>query len=96
MLMAIPQQGKVLLFGESAGASNAFLISTLPNATSLLNAAIWESGAGPQLAGPATANALGGTYAARLNCSTTDVSTDPESQVNCATKPANHFLGCLS
>jgi len=54
---------------------NTFLISTLPNATSLFNAAIWESGYGPQLATSAVANALGATYAGHLNCSTTDVST---------------------
>jgi hypothetical protein len=40
-----------------------------------MNAAIWESGYGPQLATPAVANALGASYATILNCSTTDVST---------------------
>jgi carboxylesterase type B len=74
-MLTIPQQKKVLLFGQSAGAANTFLLSTLPKATSLFNAAIWESGYGPQLATPAVANSLGSTYATRLNCSTTDVST---------------------
>ncbi|KAN0116667.1 alpha/beta-hydrolase [Hyaloscypha variabilis] len=63
---------KVLLFGQSAGAANTFLLSTLPKATSLFNAAIWESGYGPQLATPAIANSLGSTFATRLNCSATD------------------------
>lgn len=66
---------EVLLFGESAGALNAFIISTLPNATSLMNAAISESGYGPQLADAATVNTIGHNYTTRLNCSTTDVST---------------------
>lgn len=72
MLIDVSQK-KVLLFGESAGASNTFLISTLPNATSLINAAVWESGAGPQLATSDVANTLGAKYATTLNCSTSDV-----------------------
>lgn len=74
-MLTITQQKKVLLFGESAGATNVFILSTLPKATSLFNAAIWESGAGPQLATPAVANTLGTTYANKLNCTGTDVST---------------------
>lgn len=40
---------KVLLFGQSAGASDTFIISSLPQATSLISAAIMQSGAGSQL-----------------------------------------------
>jgi carboxylesterase type B len=61
------------LFGESSGALNTFILSALPKATSLMNAAIWESGYGPQLATSAVANSLGANYATKLNCSTTDV-----------------------
>lgn len=40
---------KVLLFGESAGAYDAFTISTLPQAPSLFSAVISESGSGQDL-----------------------------------------------
>lgn len=90
IMLTVFQQEKVLLFGESAGASNTFLISTLPNVTSLINAAVWESGAGPQLATPAVANTLGTAFATRLNCSTADVSTHLSFLVSSANKSANH------
>jgi carboxylesterase type B len=84
-VLNVPQQKKVLLFGESAGATNVFILTTLPKATSLFNAAIWESGAGPQLATPAVANTLGTTYATELNCTGTDVSKPISPQ--CTTQP---------
>jgi hypothetical protein len=71
--LMMPRKKKVLVFGESAGGSNTFLLTTLPNAPSLMNAAAWESGAGPQLATSAVANTLAQKYAATLNCSTSDV-----------------------
>jgi carboxylesterase type B len=70
----LTNQKKVVLFGESAGATNTYILSTLPQAPSLFKSAIWESGAGPQLATPEVANTLGTSYASKLNCTTTDVS----------------------
>ncbi|KAE9367547.1 alpha/beta-hydrolase [Stipitochalara longipes BDJ] len=66
---------KVVLFGESAGAENVFILSTLPQAPTLFNAAIWESGAGPQLAPAPVANTLGTSYATKLNCTSGDVAS---------------------
>ena len=40
---------KVLLFGESAGAYDAFVLSTLPQAPSLFSAIVTESGGGGDL-----------------------------------------------
>jgi carboxylesterase type B len=74
-MLITSQQKKVVLFGESAGATNVFILSTLPQAPSLFNAAIWESGAGPQLAAPEVANTFGTSFASKLNC-TTNVSSD--------------------
>jgi len=75
LMLTTSQQKKVLLFGESAGATNVFILSTLPQAPSLFNAAVWESGAGPQLATPEVANTYGTSYASKLNC-TINVSSD--------------------
>ncbi|KAF8856038.1 alpha/beta-hydrolase [Acephala macrosclerotiorum] len=60
---------KVLLFGQSAGATNAFIVSTLPQATSLINSVISESGAGRDVATSDVAYTLGASYADSLNCS---------------------------
>lgn len=61
------------MFGQSAGALNTFIISTLPQATSLISSAIYESGYGPQIATSDKVNDIGTKYAAALNCSGTDV-----------------------
>ncbi|KAH8888109.1 alpha/beta-hydrolase [Thozetella sp. PMI_491] len=64
---------KVLLFGQSAGGLDAFVISSLPQAKSLMRAAIIESGA--FLSIPTLADASKGNQAfiESLNCSTTDI-----------------------
>ena len=63
-----------MLFGQSAGATNAFIISTLPQAKSLISSAISESGGGRDLAPNSTLQAVGASFAASLNCAVTDVS----------------------
>lgn len=63
----------MLLFGQSAGSINTFTISTLPQATSLISAAITESGGGRDTALNASVQALGMAYASSLNCGDSDV-----------------------
>ncbi len=69
-----------MLFGQSAGALNIFIISTLPQATSLISSAIIESAYGPQIATSNVVNTIGTTYAGKLNCSATDVGVLSPSQ----------------
>ena len=66
-------QDKVLLFGQSAGAANAFIISTLPEAPSLIKAVASESGGGRDLPFKSTAEKIGLQFASTLGCSTDDV-----------------------
>ncbi|KAK3683175.1 hypothetical protein LTR37_020488 [Vermiconidia calcicola] len=63
---------KVLLFGESAGASDTYVIGTLPQAPSLIQAGITQSGGGRVFPGAAAANASGEQWASSLNCSDVD------------------------
>lgn len=72
---------KVLLFGQSTGAEDVFAITSLPQAPSLMNSAIMESGAGRNLGNNAVQQKLGASYAQTLNCSTTDVSAEITSVV---------------
>ncbi|KAF3931419.1 Acetylcholinesterase [Dactylella cylindrospora] len=65
-------RGKVLLFGQSAGAWNSFIISTLPNAVDLMNAVALESGGGVDFQTNASAQQAGAIFASQVNCSTTD------------------------
>lgn len=67
-------QKKVLLFGQSAGAENVYAIATLPQAPSLINSVISESGGGRGLINNATTQKVGASYAQALNCNFTDVS----------------------
>jgi carboxylesterase type B len=62
-----------MLFGQSAGATNVFIISSLPQATSLISSAISESGGGRDLATNAVLQSVGTAFATSLNCSVTDV-----------------------
>lgn len=62
------------MFGQSAGATNTFVIATLPQAPRLINAAIAESGGGRDAELNSTIQSLGAAYAQNLSC--TDVS-DP-------------------
>jgi carboxylesterase type B len=63
----------VLLFGQSAGATNAFIVITLPEARSLISAAVSGSGGGRDVATNTFAQALGASYARSLICSINDV-----------------------
>ncbi|KAK2604059.1 hypothetical protein N8I77_007018 [Diaporthe amygdali] len=64
---------KVLLFGQSAGAADTFIISSLPQAPSLISAAIMQSGAGDEL--QTTSDALNATeaFVKALGCSVDDI-----------------------
>lgn len=63
---------KVLLFGQSAGAINAYTLATLPEATELFSAAALESGAGRDPATVKKAQPWQQHFLDALNC--TDVS----------------------
>ena len=73
IILTLALQKKVLLFGQSAGATNTFIVSTLPQARSLISAAVSESGAGLDLATNAVVQSVGASYAKSLNCSVNDV-----------------------
>ena len=66
-------QKKVVLHGQSAGAFDAYVVATLPQAPKLMAAAILESGAGRDIATPALAHTVGTAYTKALNCSTDTV-----------------------
>jgi carboxylesterase type B len=63
---------KVLLFGQSAGAIDTYVLSTLPQAPSLFSAAAAESSAGQDIATIEEASAFTSKFVEMLNCSTTD------------------------
>lgn len=65
---------KVLLFGQSAGALDTYIISSLPQAKSLISAAVLESGSGQNISTAAAAKDSNEAFVKGLNCSTTDVS----------------------
>ncbi|KAK6216052.1 hypothetical protein LQW54_003826 [Pestalotiopsis sp. IQ-011] len=64
---------KVLLFGQSSGADDAFVVSTLPEARSLISAAVFESGGGLDIVPYEIAQLSGSSFAETLNCSTNDL-----------------------
>ncbi|ETS85710.1 hypothetical protein PFICI_03735 [Pestalotiopsis fici W106-1] len=64
---------QVLLLGQSAGADDAFVVSTLPEAKSLISAAIFESGGGQDIVPYDIAQLSGSSFAETLNCSTNDL-----------------------
>ncbi|KAH9987546.1 alpha/beta-hydrolase [Xylariaceae sp. FL0662B] len=64
----------VLLYGESAGATDAFTIATLPEATQLMRTAALESGAGRDIATVADAQVWQTEFIQALNCSNPDLS----------------------
>ena len=68
---------KVLLFGQSAGSVNTFVISTLLEAPSLIKAAITESGGGRDTRSKAAAQDLGVAYAESVGCAVTDARDHP-------------------
>ena len=72
----------MLLFGESAGATNTFALSSLPGAPKLMRAAAMESGGGRDLATVAAAQTFQKIFLRNLNCSTPDVRIPPTSLPN--------------
>ncbi|KAJ5382848.1 Carboxylesterase type B [Penicillium concentricum] len=63
---------KVLLFGQSAGAENVYIIGSLPQAPSLINSIISESGGGRRLVSNSTQQKVGASFAQTLKCSSGD------------------------
>lgn len=79
---------RVLLFGQSAGAADAFVISTLPQAKDLFQSVILESGLSTVLPTLANASASNEQVVGLVNCSTSDVAclrAAPISALNAAT-----------
>lgn len=64
-----------MLFGQSAGAINAYIISTLPEAPSLINSAISESLVLPSLVDRSSVQKAAISYAKMLKCDVGDVRT---------------------
>ncbi|KAL1852392.1 hypothetical protein Daus18300_012225 [Diaporthe australafricana] len=64
---------KVLLFGQSAGASDTFIISSLPQASSLISAAILQSGAGGQLQTTSDVRNATEAFVKALGCSVDNI-----------------------
>ncbi|KPM34614.1 hypothetical protein AK830_g11954 [Neonectria ditissima] len=64
----------VVLFGQSAGGDDTFTVSTLPQAKSLISAAILESGGGQTLTSRSLAQYCGASYAETLKCGVHDLS----------------------
>ncbi|KAI8966321.1 alpha/beta-hydrolase [Daldinia sp. FL1419] len=65
---------EVLLFGQSAGASDSFVIATLPEAPDLIKAAALESGAGRDLSTVADTKIWYSEFLHGLNCTKEDLS----------------------
>lgn len=65
---------KIMLFGESAGADNTFVVSTLPIVKTLISAAVMESGGGVDMIPFDIAQYSGSSFAKTLGCKSTDVS----------------------
>ena len=63
---------KVLLFGQSAGAANSYVISTLSEAPSLIAGTAILSGGGRNIAALEDVRAWNEEFATRLNCSASD------------------------
>lgn len=72
--MCVLLQKKVLLFGQSAGAENVYIIGSLPQAPSLINGIIAESGGGRVVSSNSTQQKMGASFARTLKCSSSDVS----------------------
>lgn len=64
----------MVLFGQSAGATDVYSVATLPQAPSLINSAIVESVALATLTTNSTIQMTGASFAQTLNCSVDDVS----------------------
>lgn len=66
---------KVMLHGQSAGATDSFTVATLPQAPKLFRAVILQSGGGRDALLEDHAQALGQAFAKGVNCSISDVSS---------------------
>lgn len=64
---------KVLLFGQSAGAADTFIISSLPQASSLISAAVLQSGAGGELQTTSDVRNATEAFVKALGCSVDDI-----------------------
>ncbi|KAK2599035.1 hypothetical protein QQS21_005502 [Conoideocrella luteorostrata] len=64
---------KVMLFGQSAGAADSFVVSTLPDVKDLVMAVGLESGGGQDLTPNDLAQEVGESYAQTLGCKADDL-----------------------
>ncbi|KAJ3494902.1 hypothetical protein NLG97_g3776 [Lecanicillium saksenae] len=64
---------QVVLFGQSAGADNAYAISALPQAKKLMTGAVMQSGGGSELVGFKDAQDIAASYVGVLGCATNDL-----------------------
>lgn len=69
-------RSRVALFGQSAGADDAFVVSTLAESKKLLSSVILQSGGGQDLLSLENAQTAGASYADALHCAPEDVSYD--------------------
>ena len=73
-------QDQILLFGQSAGAINAYALSSLPQAPSLIKAVILESGGGKTYKTVQAVQPIVASIVESLGCNVTDVSIRSESE----------------
>ncbi|KAF7560124.1 hypothetical protein G7046_g4035 [Stylonectria norvegica] len=64
---------KTVLFGQSSGADDAFVVSTLPQIKSLVSGVILESGGGQEMINYAIVQHTGASFAQTLNCKKIDL-----------------------
>lgn len=89
---------RVLLFGQSAGGQDTFVISSLPQASSLISAAILESALPGNLSTLEEAQSQGQTFVQGLNCSTTNITClrdAPLSAINASYTGTGASLGLV-
>lgn len=67
-------RSKVMLFGQSAGADDAFVVSTLPEVKSLVSSMVLQSGGGQDLLSLENAQVVGASFAAAAGCASTNAS----------------------
>lgn len=66
-------RSRVMIYGQSAGATDAYAISTLPQAPKLLHSAIFESGGGREFASLGEVQHWQRQFLHALNCSAANV-----------------------
>lgn len=89
---------RVLLFGQSAGGQDTFVISSLPQAPSLISAAVLESALPGNLSTVAQAQSLGQAFVTGLNCSASNmtcVRNAPLSAINASYAGTSGSLGLV-